>query len=214
METKGSPNSSPTTLQVNPPNNRNASKLVALKPCSLSDRELLQVFPQAKETLPEKLKEWQEKEKQIKEFIKHDLRLIRGRVKDNLSRWFWGEVVKMGVADKLLEVERQIQRLKRLILISKGNVSGPTNFSREKLEQAKSTSIVEVASSFLKLRRSGRNYVTLCPFHQEKHPSFYIYPETNSFYCFGCLKGGDIIRLVELAFNYSFKKAVEYLTRR
>jgi len=45
METKGSPNSSPTTLQVNPPNNRNASKLVALKPCSLSDRELLQVFP-------------------------------------------------------------------------------------------------------------------------------------------------------------------------
>lgn len=211
MDTKGSPNSSPTTLQVNPPNNRNASKLVALKPCSLSDRELLQVFPQAKETLPEKLKEWQDRKKEIKEVIKYNLRLIRSRVKDSLSRWFWREVVKMKVADELLEVERQIQRLKRLNLISEGKIPNPKILGQEKIEKAKLTPIVEVASLFLKLRRMGKNYIALCPFHQERHPSFYLYPDTNSFYCFGCNQGGDVIKFVELAFNYSFKEAVEYL---
>jgi len=204
----------PPTFRVNLPNNNNIKELVELKPSPLTDRELLEIFPEAKEIIPEKLKEWQEREKEIKEVIKHDLRLIRSRVKDSFSRWFWREVVKVYVGDELLEVERQIQRLKRLIFISKGNVPESTNFSQEKLRQAKSTSIVEVASSFLKLRRSGRNYVALCPFHQEKHPSFYIYPETNSFYCFGCLKGGDIIKFVEYAYHYSFKEAVEYLTRR
>ena len=52
--------------------------------------------------------------------------------------------------------------------------------------------ITEIASSYVNLKRHGRNMVGLCPFHGEKTPSFNIYTENGSFYCFGCGAGGDV----------------------
>lgn len=54
------------------------------------------------------------------------------------------------------------------------------------------------------LRREGRNWKALCPLpeHDEKSASFYVYPETNSFYCFGCLRGGDVVNLAAHAWGY------------
>ena len=52
--------------------------------------------------------------------------------------------------------------------------------------------IVEIIGKDVQLKRRGSNYVGLCPFHQEKTPSFTVFPETNSFFCFGCGIGGDI----------------------
>ena len=55
------------------------------------------------------------------------------------------------------------------------------------LQELKARSdIAEIVSSYVNLRRRGRNLVGLCPFHSEKTPSFNIYPENGSFYCFGC----------------------------
>ncbi|MEA3368816.1 MAG: CHC2 zinc finger domain-containing protein [Candidatus Ratteibacteria bacterium] len=180
----------------------------------LTERELLNIFPEAKAVIPEKLKEREETEKEIKGVIRHNLKIVRNRVKDEFSRWFWREVVKMEIADEVLENNRQTQRLKRLFLFSKGKLPSPKMLTQEKIEQARLSPILEIAQSFLKLRKQGKNHTALCPFHQEKHPSFFIYPDSNSFYCFGCAKGGDVIKFVELYFEYSFKKAVEYLTRR
>jgi len=181
----------------------------------LSDRELIQIFPQAKEIIPEKLKEWQEREKEVKEIIKYNLKLIKDKVKDKLARWFWREVVKMKVKKELLECKGQIFRLNRLNRLEQGKPLSQKILTEEQIEQARQVSIVELTSSAIsRLRKVGRNYIGLCPFHQEKHPSFYLYPDTNSFYCFGCLSGGDVIKFVELAYNLSFKEAVEYLTRR
>ena len=56
--------------------------------------------------------------------------------------------------------------------------------------------IESVVSGYVNLRRSGRNLMGLCPFHGEKTPSFVLYPESNSFYCFGCGAGGDTITCV------------------
>ena len=56
--------------------------------------------------------------------------------------------------------------------------------------------IVDVVSSYVSLRRSGRNMVGLCPFHHEKTPSFNVYAENGSFYCFGCGVGGDVITFI------------------
>jgi len=56
--------------------------------------------------------------------------------------------------------------------------------------------IGDVISSYVNLKRKGRNLVGLCPFHGEKTPSFTVYTETESFYCFGCGAGGDVISFI------------------
>ena len=68
---------------------------------------------------------------------------------------------------------------------------------KEKIEEIKEKAdIVSVVSDYLSIKKSGRYYTGNCPFHNEKTPSFFIYPETNSFHCFGCGKHGDSISFV------------------
>lgn len=72
----------------------------------------------------------------------------------------------------------------------------------------------QLVSSYVKLRRSGRNLTGLCPFHSEKTPSFFVYPENNSFYCFGCGAGGDMITFIRQAEHLDYVEAVKYLAGR
>ena len=60
-------------------------------------------------------------------------------------------------------------------------------------ELTRRTDIVELVGGYVQLKRKGRLYGGLCPFHSEKTPSFYVYPDTQSFYCFGCGAGGDAV---------------------
>ncbi|HEY6346500.1 MAG TPA: CHC2 zinc finger domain-containing protein [Bryobacteraceae bacterium] len=55
---------------------------------------------------------------------------------------------------------------------------------------------LSIASRYTSLRQSRRQYVGLCPFHAERHPSFYIHPEKKIFYCFGCGAGGDVFDFI------------------
>ena len=64
--------------------------------------------------------------------------------------------------------------------------------------------IVDVAQGYMQLRHRGRTYTGLCPFHNEKTPSFHIYPETQSFYCFGCGAGCDVISFVKKINNLDY----------
>jgi DNA primase len=89
--------------------------------------------------------------------------------------------------------------------------------SPESIEEVRDTAnIVEVASEFTALKRQGTNYTGLCPYpdHQEKTPSFSVSPEKNFYYCFGCSKGGDAIKLVTELKSFSFVEAVSYLAER
>ena len=74
--------------------------------------------------------------------------------------------------------------------------------------------ITEVISSYVALKRRGRNMVGLCPFHGEKTPSFNIYTETDSFYCFGCGASGDVISFIMKIENLDYVDAVKYLAQR
>src|SRR5699024_2503824 len=81
-------------------------------------------------------------------------------------------------------------------------------------ELVRRSDIVEVVGSYVQLKRKGRLYSGLCPFHNEKTPSFYVYPETQSFYCFGCGAGGDVISFVKKINNLDYPEAVKLLASR
>ncbi len=74
--------------------------------------------------------------------------------------------------------------------------------------------IEQVISSYVQLRRRGKNLVGLCPFHNEKTPSFTVYPENQSYFCFGCGAGGEAINFIMRAENLDFTEAVKFLCDR
>ncbi len=87
----------------------------------------------------------------------------------------------------------------------------PPEFIREVEERSR---IEEIARSHMDLKRRGKNLVGLCPFHNEKTPSFNLYPGNNSFYCFGCGKGGGVINFVMEIERLDFVEAVRWLAQR
>lgn len=76
------------------------------------------------------------------------------------------------------------------------------------------TDIEDVISTYVTLKRRGATLVGLCPFHNEKTPSFTVYPATQSFYCFGCGAGGDAITFVKKIENLDYLDAVKTLAQR
>ena len=87
-------------------------------------------------------------------------------------------------------------------------------FSQAFIEEVKNRNgLEEVIGKYLTLKRAGSNIVGLCPFHNEKSPSFTVFPATRSFYCFGCGAGGDVISFIMRAENLDYRDAVEYLAK-
>jgi len=71
--------------------------------------------------------------------------------------------------------------------------------------------IESIVSSYVSLKRKGKLLGGLCPFHNEKTPSFYVYPETQSYYCFGCGNGGDVVTFIKNIENLDYVEAVKFL---
>ena len=88
-------------------------------------------------------------------------------------------------------------------------------YSDEILEEIRENNdIVEVISQYVHLKRSGRNYFGLCPFHNEKSPSFSVSPDKQIFHCFGCGVGGNVISFISKIEGIGFKEAIENLAER
>ena len=88
-------------------------------------------------------------------------------------------------------------------------------YSDEVIEEVKSSNdIVDVISQYVTLKRSGRNFFGLCPFHKEKSPSFSVSPDKQIFHCFGCGVGGNVIHFVSKIENISFVETMELLANR
>ena len=81
-------------------------------------------------------------------------------------------------------------------------------------EIRKSNDIVDVISQYVNLKRSGRSFFGLCPFHSEKSPSFAVSPDRQIFHCFGCGVGGNVFHFITKIENVGFKEAVEILANR
>jgi len=175
-----------------------------------TDKELLQIFPEAKAIISEKIAEWIEERNEILNTIKKKLTLIKHRVSNVSSQWFWREWVKVSDGEELLKTDNHIGRLKRLLMTARG-WKPKGRLTEEQIQQALAVPIENLINQ--PLRKSGKALVGLCPLHNERHPSFYVYPETNSCWCYGCNQGGDVINFIKLLHGYSFKKAVRYLTK-
>ncbi len=89
-------------------------------------------------------------------------------------------------------------------------------FIRDESVQAvlSAANIVEVVSGYTSLRKRGATHSGLCPFHQEKTPSFTVSADKGLYYCFGCGEGGDVVRFLERMENLSFSEAIEQLGDR
>lgn len=74
--------------------------------------------------------------------------------------------------------------------------------------------IESVISSYVQVKRRGRNLVGLCPFHSEKTPSFTVYPDSQSFFCFGCGAGGDVVTFIRRMENLDYREALKFLAER
>ena len=74
--------------------------------------------------------------------------------------------------------------------------------------------IGDVISEYVKLERKGSGYTGLCPFHNEKTPSFSVHEGKQIFKCFGCGKGGNVVNFIMLAENLNYPEALEFLAER
>jgi DNA primase len=87
--------------------------------------------------------------------------------------------------------------------------------SEEKVSEIRDrSSILEVVSDYVTLKKAGKNYRGLCPFHSEKTPSFMVNEEKQIFHCFGCGEGGDVFTFLMKVGHFSFPEAVEELAKR
>jgi DNA primase len=89
------------------------------------------------------------------------------------------------------------------------------HFSPELLDQIRDANdVVDVISEYVPLKKRGKNFVGLCPFHSEKQPSFTVTPDKQIFYCFGCGEGGNVISFLMKHEKLSFPEAVKVLAKR
>lgn len=82
----------------------------------------------------------------------------------------------------------------------------------EKIRQE--VDIVDIVSEYVQLKKQGKNYFGLCPFHGEKTPSFSVSPDKQIFYCFGCKIGGNVYSFLMEIESWSFLEAVQYLAEK
>ena len=88
-------------------------------------------------------------------------------------------------------------------------------YSRELVDAIKDRSdLVDLIGTYVTLRRAGSNYNGLCPFHSEKTPSFTVFPDNQSFFCFGCEAGGDAFTFIMRMENLDYKGSLEFLAKR
>jgi len=185
-----------------------------------TDKEWLEIFPEAKDDyilpyFPEKIKNLKKLKEEIEEVIQKKFKIISQKSKPE-NQWFWEMVVFFWEGKDLMEVRKQITHFQYLLDLSQDRQNKQTpksRFTDEMVKEAESKPIEAVVGSVVKLKKSGKNSIGLCPFHSEKSPSFYIYQATNSFYCFGCHKGGNTIKFVMEYYNLSFKEAVIVLAK-
>lgn len=141
--------------------------------------------------------------------LTHLLELKEAALKRKFKKdsWFWVMWERAKFAEGIATVEIELENV--LAAYSKLKATDNNLDWESKVESAKQTPIESIVPS--KLRKVGKRLVGLCPLHTEKTPSFTVYLANNSYFCFGCSAGGDVINLKMSIENIKFSEAVRRL---
>jgi hypothetical protein len=172
-----------------------------------TDVELLAIFPEARTAIPDKLAEWKQERVRLVRTIRKKLATIQ-QASAPEHQWFWRAWVKYTDGQTLRVVEAHIARLQRLHGVATG-MRRPGALTDTHIQQARAVPLARLVTT--PLRPSGKTLVGECPLHEDRRPSFTVYPDTNSWYCFGCQRGGDAIAFVRYLHGFSFRQAVRSL---
>lgn len=122
------------------------------------------------------------------------------------------EVMLPRAQRELRQIERHIRRLQHCLELLEGRQlfsrpsDAPGHIDTDALKER--LDIADVISQWVGLRQSGNTYKGRCPFHNDRAPSFVVYPATKSWWCFACNEGGDVITFVQKIKNCSFREAI------
>ncbi len=178
-----------------------------------TDKELVSLFPEAKQIISQKIEEWKEVLKLKRETVRCSLKEIYKLNVDDLSKWFGEYMVEVFLFNEVKGIYKHIGRLQRQLMQINGEQGVRIEFWDNQLEKARGKPIADIAEQNLLVRNIGNRFSAKCPFHEDKTPSFYIYPETNTYHCFGCQAHGDVINLTMHLYGLSFKEAVQMLNQ-
>lgn len=169
------------------------------------------VIATLKQSFLAKHKQWQ----QLLKTQQKKLQQISQLQLPDFDKWFYTEIVKSELKQPLTELTQAMHNL-RFNLIRTNQQYKQEKQSAEnwqaKVDQALNFPLQELLSQFLTLKRSSNRFVTCCPFHQEKTPSFTLYPESNTAHCFGCSWHGNSLKFLMDYSNLSFAAAVKTLS--
>lgn len=180
-----------------------------------SDAYLIETFGDGIEGISrDKLRELNGQRKKLIKGVKHFIAPYGNR--DDMDAFFAKQCIKQFLIKDLIEIEKSIFFIKRLQRKMKPQKKKRKNsITDEDIEKARNASIIHLAENCLdKLKKTGSSYTARCPFHEDKTPSFTLYPDSNRFYCFGCHETGDAITLAQKLFGQDFKTAVKSLTQQ
>jgi uncharacterized protein YdcH (DUF465 family) len=171
----------------------------------LSDAEWLTLFPEEIAAIfSSKIRELRQECRRLRRLLAKKVSIIESSQTDEFTRWFLREWLKVSDAAKIAQLERKAAHFKRLLAPKDAAVR---SLDRQ-IESARNAPILEIVGQDCRLRRSGKSYCARCPLHEERTPSFHVYPESGRFCCFGCGAKGDAIDYLMLRQGISFKDAV------
>lgn len=173
----------------------------------MNEKELYDVFlAGSPKIITDKIHELTVEYDKLESTIIDYIRFIQKESKNDSEKLVLQGILEQIQIQELLLIEKQLKRF----YMYRNFQSGKEDHSLD-VEKAKQYPIERLVEQTVKLRRAGRNLLGLCPLHKEQSPSFYIYTNTNSFYCYGCNIGGDVIRLTRLLYRFTFPEAVKHL---
>lgn len=179
-----------------------------------TDNELLEIFGDVIKTMNDKVAELKEQQDTlIKKIYELGKQYVHG---NDIDSFFARLCIEHFLINKLQKVENSLFLLQRLKSLKKHHkVKKQKGITTKDIENARNVALVTFAEQNIgNLRKSGKNYLTKCPIHDDRSPSFFIYPESNRFHCFGCGASGDTIALAQKILGLDFKSTIYFLIHK